>query len=215
MEGMRDGVIPHGYISSVEYAKKNGMSKSAVQTALQRKKITGVKVGGRWFLPDTEYTGGDELFPDCPLTTCKGNEEGKCQILTECLYRNGRCPFAKFERGDTMNALKYHMTAAQKKILKDRVATEIDVQMKDYLIDYDAQWLACVAEHCGWKKKRIEALYKAFYEIRRREKEFYGAKGYEGVLEHSATDALRNIGVDIRELAREYGEPVVKTEIKR
>ena len=113
-----------------------------------------------------------------------------------------------------MKAMKYRISSEQRRVLQNKVAEEIDVQMRDYLIKYDAMWLWAAAEALGFGKKRLEKFYKAFYDIRRRDKEFYMAKGYEGLLENVAVRNLERLGVDMALLATKYGEPVVRTEVK-
>jgi len=114
-----------------------------------------------------------------------------------------------------MNAMKYHLTPEQKKIVQDKVAQEIDVQMRSYLTKYDALWLWAVAETFGFRKERLEKLYRAFYEIRKKDKAFYDVEGFEGLLENETVKALAGIGVDIEKLAAECGEPVVKTVVHK
>lgn len=112
-----------------------------------------------------------------------------------------------------MNAMKYHLTAAQNKVVQVKVAEEIDKQMRSYLINYDALWLWSLARSLGFGKKRLEQVYKAFYEQRREDKAWYECEdGYEGLLENEAVKGLKNIGVDIIALA-EASEPVVRTHI--
>lgn len=113
-----------------------------------------------------------------------------------------------------MKAMKYRISSEQRRVLQNKVAAEIDVQMRDYLIKYDAMWLWAVAETLGFGKKRLEKLYKAFYDIRRRDKEFFQAEGFEGLLENETVRNLERIGVDMALLATKYGEPVVRTEVK-
>lgn len=112
-----------------------------------------------------------------------------------------------------MNALKYHLSSAQKKIVREKVADEIDVQMKAYLIQYDALWLYALARAYGWRKKRLERVYRIFYILRQRDKARANGDGYGGKIESEAIKWLKTWGVDMEELSKE-GEPVVKTVVR-
>lgn len=114
-----------------------------------------------------------------------------------------------------MNAMKYHLTSAQKQIISERVAQEIRAQMSSYLLNYDAMWLWSAARTFGFGKARLEKMYREFYEHRREDKDFYECNGYEGLLESEAIKGLRDIGVDLIGLAEQYSEAVVETEVTK
>lgn len=102
----------------------------------------------------------------------------------------------------------------QERIIRSKVADEIDAQMKAYLIHYDAMWLYALARAYGWRKKRLERAYRMFYQLRKRDKARAGGDGYGNHIESEAMEWLSRWGVDMNELAKE-GEPVVRTEVRR
>lgn len=102
----------------------------------------------------------------------------------------------------------------QERIVRSKVADEIDVQMRAYLIHYDALWLYALARAYGWRKKRLERAYRMFYQLRKRDKARAAGDGYGNLIESEAARWLKEWGVDMDELAKE-GEPVVRTEVRR
>lgn len=101
----------------------------------------------------------------------------------------------------------------QERIVRAKVADEIDVQMRAYLIHYDAMWLYALARAYGWRKKRLEQVYRIFYALRERDKARAGGDGYGNHIESEAMDWLARWGVDMEKLSQE-GEPVVRTEVR-
>ena len=102
----------------------------------------------------------------------------------------------------------------QERIVRSKVADEIDIQMRDYLVHYDAMWLYALARAYGWRKKRLERVYKTFYLLRQRDKARANGDGYGGYIESEAVRWLREWGVDMETLSK-MGEPVVRTEVRR
>lgn len=111
-----------------------------------------------------------------------------------------------------MKAITNKLNKEQERIVRAKVADEIDTQMKAYLIHYDALWLYSLARAYGWRKKRLERAYKMFYSLRQRDKARANGDGYGGHIESEAMKWLKEWGVDMSELAKN-GEPVVKTEV--
>lgn len=112
-----------------------------------------------------------------------------------------------------MKAITNKLNKEQERIVRAKVADEIDVQMKAYLIHYDALWLYSLARAYGWRKKRLERAYKMFYSLRQRDKARANGDGYGGHIESEAMTWLSKWGVDMSELAKN-GEPVVKTVVR-
>ena len=112
-----------------------------------------------------------------------------------------------------MKAITARLNRDQERIVRAKVADEIDTQMKAYLIQYDALWLYTLARAYGWRKKRLERAYKMFYALRERDKARAAGDGYGGHIESEAMKWLKEWGVDMSELAKN-GEPVVKTVVR-
>ena len=113
-----------------------------------------------------------------------------------------------------MKAITNRLNKDQERIVRAKVADEIDVQMKAYLIQYDALWLYTLARAYGWRKKRLERAYRMFYSLRQRDKARANGDGYGGHIESEAMRWLKEWGVDMNELSKD-GEPVVWTEVHK
>lgn len=89
---------------------------------------------------------------------------------------------------------------------------EVDKAMVRHQEKVDAMWLVAISRMLGYRAKGLEKVYKTFYEVREENSEFFcqtDEEKYSGVLGVAAVKELETIGVDITELYKKYGEPVI------